>query len=225
MRAVAVRTPGRPLVLSLGWTDGGIERLVGDTRGRLPDLAAVSGPPACAHAFASLWATRAGTQPALHSRQRIYALETVSPVPRPDGAIERAGAADHDLLDRWVDAFALETQGTSNPDTSRQMARERAPGGPAAALWLWRVGDRAVAMAGHSGPTRTGIPVAPVYTPPELRGRGYATALVADLSAHLLTTGYRRLFLFTDLANPTSNRIYQRVGYRPMADVHEYRLS
>ena len=71
-------------------------------------------------------------------------------------------------------------------------------------------------MSGFGGPTPSGIRIGPVYTPPELRRRGYASALVAALTASLLESGRRLCFLFTDLANPTSNSIYQQVGYRPV---------
>ena len=70
------------------------------------------------------------------------------------------------------------------------------------------------AVASSPGITRVG----PVYTPPEHRRRGYATALVAAWTSELLRRGARRCMLFTDHANPTSNSIYQAVGYRPAGD-------
>jgi predicted GNAT family acetyltransferase len=86
---------------------------------------------------------------------------------------------------------------------------------------LWEH-DEPVSLAGYGGPTPSGIRIGPVYTPPELRGRGYATVLTAELSRLLLQGGRRFCFLFTDLANPTSNSIYQRIGYRPVADVNQW---
>ena len=77
---------------------------------------------------------------------------------------------------------------------------------------LWEDGAQ-VSFAAYGGPTPNGIRIGPVYTPPKLRGRGYATALVADLSQRLLDEGRRYCFLYTDLANPTSNAIYERIGY------------
>ena len=78
---------------------------------------------------------------------------------------------------------------------------------------LWEDGGEAVSVSGWGGPTPNGIRIGPVYTPPALRGRGYATALVAELSQALLDEGRSFCFLFTDLANPTSNAIYERIGY------------
>ena len=75
-----------------------------------------------------------------------------------------------------------------------------------------------MSLAAYGSPTPNGIRVGPVYTPPELRGRGYATSLVAALTEERLRAGLRFCFLFTDLGNPTSNAIYARIGYEPVAD-------
>jgi len=88
-------------------------------------------------------------------------------------------------------------------------------------IFLWDDG-RPVSVAARNRPTPHGISVGYVYTPPELRGRGYATSCVAALSQHLLDSGYEFCTLFTDLANPTSNDIYQQIGYRPICDYDEY---
>ncbi len=79
-----------------------------------------------------------------------------------------------------------------------------------------------MALSGYGHPTGAGIRIGMVYTPPEHRGNGYATALVADQSQWLLDNGYDACFLFTDLANPTSNRIYERIGYRQVAEAASY---
>lgn len=86
-------------------------------------------------------------------------------------------------------------------------------------MWLWEVNGRPVSMASYGGPTPNGIRVFAVYTPPTWRGRGYATACVIALTQRLLDGSRRFCFLFTDLANPTSNALYERVGYRPVADM------
>ena len=76
-----------------------------------------------------------------------------------------------------------------------------------------------------TGPTPNGVRVTLVYTPPAVRGHGYASSCVAALSALLLASGRKYCFLFTDLANPTSNSIYTKIGYRPVCDVDEYRFG
>jgi predicted GNAT family acetyltransferase len=117
------------------------------------------------------------------------------------------------LVARWGDGFAADAG-----SEFRASAETRAAWVRAGRLFLWE-DDAPVAMAVASGPTRRGARVGYVYTPPEKRRRGYATALVAALSTRLLEEGFAFCVLYTDLANPTSNAIYARVGYRPVLDV------
>jgi hypothetical protein len=86
--------------------------------------------------------------------------------------------------------------------------------------YLWD-DEGAVSVAASGGPTPNGIRIGPVYTPPELRRRGYASAVTAATSQAELDRGRRFIFLFTDLSNPTSNKIYQQIGYEPVIDVDQ----
>ena len=70
-----------------------------------------------------------------------------------------------------------------------------------------------VSLAGFGGPTPNGLRIGPVYTPPQHRGHGYGSAVTAAASHVALDRGKRFCFLYTDLANPTSNAIYERIGY------------
>jgi len=106
-------------------------------------------------------------------------------------------------------------------DTAEATATQWISGG---GLWLW-VDDGPVAMAGAVGRTPNGIRVGAVYTPPDRRRQGYASSLVAALSQAQLDAGRRFCFLYTDLANPTSNHIYGAIGYEPVCDVDEYRFE
>jgi len=93
-------------------------------------------------------------------------------------------------------------------------------------LFVWETENKqVVTMAGTTRPTTNGIAVNSVYTPPELRGRGYASACVAALSQLMLDSGRQFCALFTDLANPTSNSIYQKMGYQAVCDVDEYLIK
>ena len=96
----------------------------------------------------------------------------------------------------------------------------RLSGDPEAGFWIWEDGEP-VSLAGFSGPTPNGIRIGPVYTPEDRRRRGYATRLVAEMSAHQLAAGRRFCFLYTDLANPTSNAVYERIGYRRVCESDE----
>jgi predicted GNAT family acetyltransferase len=80
-------------------------------------------------------------------------------------------------------------------------------------------------MAGVTGPTPHGIRVGPVYTPPSDRGHGFASAVTAAASQAQLDQGRRFVFLFTDLTNPTSNKIYQAIGYEPVIDIDQWSLE
>ncbi|OLC52185.1 MAG: hypothetical protein AUH85_17685 [Chloroflexi bacterium 13_1_40CM_4_68_4] len=123
----------------------------------------------------------------------------------------------------WFHAFGVEAQ--PHLVTAREDARANAEGWIArGGLRVWEDGGEVVSMAGSSGPTPHGIRVGAVYTPPDKRRRGYASALVAALSQEQLDAGKRFCFLYTDLANPTSNKIYMDIGYEPVSDVDEYRF-
>ena len=132
-------------------------------------------------------------------------------------------ASDRAVLREWMvgfhrDALAHELDA---PDAAVQewlASHDRA-------LYLWQGEDGPSSMAGTQGRTPSGIRVSLVYTPPEHRGRGYARNLVAHVSQAQLDEGRRECYIYTDLANPTSNHIYAAVGYEPVADVVHLRLD
>jgi hypothetical protein len=180
-------------------------------------LPAVLGPkPAVAH-FAEAWSRAKGVQAEPGMLQRIYELtEVIWPEPTPPGAMRTATPEDEALLTDWIAAFSAES-GILN-ESPRYFARTLIA---QEACMLW-IDEQPVTMAAWRGRTPKGARVGYVYTPPEHRRRGYATACTAALSQHLLDSGCAFCVLYTDLANPTSNRIYQRIGYRPVCDVMDY---
>jgi uncharacterized protein len=95
---------------------------------------------------------------------------------------------------------------------------------PGRTMYLWD-DHEPVSMCGVGGETPHGVRIGPVYTPPRARRQGYASALVAEVSQVQLDRGRTFCFLFTDLANPTSNHIYQEIGYEPVRDVEVYRFD
>lgn len=155
----------------------------------------------------------------------VFALERVRDVRRAPGVAAVAGSTDRDLLRTWLTDFANEALADPQRANDRlDRTIDTRFSGDHAGIWLWNVDGTFVSLSGYSGRTPNGIRIGPVYTLPEHRGRGYATTLVADQSRWLLERGHRRCFLFTDLANPTSNRIYEEIGYERVADSAEYRL-
>ncbi|HEV2147672.1 MAG TPA: GNAT family N-acetyltransferase, partial [Longimicrobiaceae bacterium] len=175
-----------------------------------------------AEGFAERWSLATGAPARVAMRQRIYALTEVQPVPEAPGELRRAGTADEDRVADWIAAFDAEALGEADEERARGVARHRIAAGE---VFLWEEGGEPRTMAASARPTRHGVAVNAVYTPPEWRGRGYATACVAALSAHLLAEGRRFCVLYTDLANPTSNSIYTRIGYRPVGDSTLFRFG
>lgn len=183
------------------------------------ELPAVLGPDAVARAFGDAWSRLKGVRAIPGARQRIHVLKRVAPPSRmAPGEMRRAGPADIPLVARWLDAFLRET-GLGDPGDPMERARRLCGGeGGNRLLALWEAGEP-VSMAGFPAHTRHGVRIGYVYTPEACRRRGYATTLVAELSSHALELGFGHCVLYTDLANPVSNRIYRSVGYRPLQDV------
>jgi uncharacterized protein len=181
-------------------------------------LPGVSGKAAAAARFAGQWAERTKAAAFPIEGQRIYEVDRVVPARPVSGQFRQATDDDHDVLVAWFDAFRAEI-GESVENPAQVVARRL----PAGHLWVWQdVGP--VAMAGLSEPVAGVTRVAPVYTPPERRNRGYASALVAAVSAAARSKGLRCI-LYADLANPTSNSIYRAIGYRAVAEVLRYRFD
>ena len=225
LAAAALRTPPHNLVLSdvdSERVEGAIASLAEDVAATGAVLPGVLAANPVARAFASAWSRRTGARVGPGLRERIYQLTAVRPVPPVSGAMRVAGPADRDLLVEWVAAFWREALGDSDTGDAAA-AVDRWLRGGFRTPYLWEDGDP-VSLAAAGGTTPHGIRIGPVYTPPDRRRRGYATALVAQVSRAQLDAGHRFCFLFTDLANPTSNHIYQQIGYEPVSDVEEYRF-
>ena len=177
--------------------------------------------------FVAEWRRITGGRAELQMEQGVFMLTEVSPVADGPGRPRPGVAADQELLEQWMRTFlaeALPDEPLEEESQRRAIARRLSGEGPNA-YWLWEDDGRVVAWSGHGNPTGRGIRIGPVYTPRALRGRGYATSLVAAQSQWLLDHGYEFCFLYTDLANPTSNAIYERIGYRQIAESAVYGLG
>ncbi len=222
--AAALRTPPHNLILAGPRSEEALAALAG---GIAEDLPGVVGAEPEAVEFADLWSRQTGLRARTNMRQGIYALEQVQPPSGVRGSARVATADDRELALRWWIAFGDEVLHEGGPGRDRAEATlDHRLSSPSAGILLWEDAGEPVSIAGWGGPTPYGIRVAPVYTPPELRGHGYATALTAELSQRLLDGrlfdgGRRFCFLYTDLANPTSNAIYERIGYRRVAESAE----
>lgn len=225
--AVTMRTPPFNLILSEMADAKPVQAIVEDVYSVYGDeLVGVAGPKAWSNAFAARWSSLTGKPHHLKMAQRIYRLERVRPVSGVSGELRRATEADRDLLLRWEMAFVQDAFGEVNREQAeRRVELALTSDSATRGRFLWWDGGRAVCIVGYTGPTPNGIRVGPVYTPPELRGRGYGSACTAAVSQWLLDQGRKFVFLYTDLSNPTSNQIYQNIGYEPVSDVDEYRFG
>jgi predicted GNAT family acetyltransferase len=223
--AAALRTPPYNLVLARPRSAPALAALAEAVAGE--EIPGVTGTEPEVHEFADLWSQHTGSAKRVNMRQGVYALDEVEPLPEVAGSARVAAATDYELALRWWIAFGDEVlhEGGPGREDADQNVRHKLSS-PTGGILLWEDEGEPVSLAGWSGPTPNGIRIGPVYTPPELRGRGYATALTADLSQRLLDGrlyegGRRFCFLYTDLANPTSNAIYERIGYRRIAEAAE----
>lgn len=209
--AAALHTPPYPLLLTGSAAAAG--PLAAELAARPRALPGVTGPAVLSAAFAAAWQERTGATAAEFRRSRLFVLgELAGPRPMPPGAARVAGPPDAGLLRRWLDDFSAEaTGGGGDPDQG--LAARLSYGG----LTLWEAGGTPVALAGTTRPAAGVVRVGPVFTPRDQRRRGYGGAVTAAVSRAARASG-ADVVLFTDLANPTSNALYPRLGYRPVSD-------
>ncbi len=225
----AMRTPPHNLLLSTlaaGTDDNAALRLVMDDVLDIygEDLPGVNGSTSLARAFAGIWAARTDCESSVAMSQRIYKLTTLT-VPDTPGHLRAAAEADRPLLMKWVKAFYAEALSDDEHEQTKIYVANVLNPKHSRELFLWEVDGEVVSMAGFTGATPNGMRVGPVYTPPEHRRRGYGAAVTAGVTRVLLNERGRSMtFLYTDLSNPTSNKIYQQIGYRPVLDVDMLRF-
>ena len=223
LAAAAVMTPPFNLV---PWADhpgaqSALDVIAADLRAGDWPVPGVAARAPTSDEFRDVWLARTGARVSHTVPQRIYQLDRVVAPPWPAGGARYAVDGDLAVIAAWMEAFTREAIGTRTNDDWESRARERIAAGD---VLIWEAGSRPVAIAARSRVLPRGAVVSLVYTPVEQRGRGYASAVVAALSQRLLDAGHTYCALYTDLGNPTSNSIYQKIGYRPVSDAAEYRF-
>jgi ribosomal protein S18 acetylase RimI-like enzyme len=184
--------------------------LGGQLRGAGRAVDAVNAEDSVAEGFARGFGAR---RTAVHQRHRLHRLaELVPPDPPPSGAARMATEADREVLEAWVTAFGDEAADRM-ADVAGMVADRVAHGG----FLLWEDGAP-VSLAASNRAIEGVVRIGPVYTPPEARRRGYAAGVTAAAAAAALADGAREVLLFTDMANPTSNALYRRLGFEPLED-------
>jgi predicted GNAT family acetyltransferase len=218
--AAAIRTP--PYMVILAYFSGDTKAVAGEIAAAVFKnfrvIPGVMGDKEIADVFADLWCRKHGTRIVISQAQRIYRLDKVNDFPAAPGRVRVAAAADKELVKKWAHAFHVDVGG----EKRKAPEGDPTPGLEHGAVFLWEDGNRPVSMAVKGRPTDKGMTIGYVYTPPGLRGKGYATSCVAELSRDILRSGKEFCTLYTDLANPTSNSIYRKIGYYEVCDSVEY---
>src|SRR5689334_12598744 len=227
---VAVRTPPYRVVLSEPGAaterlDAAIAALVEDLAAVDPTMDSAMGPEAVVGPFGDRWSAATGTTATVESEERIYRLARVIPPDPISGRWRLADAGDEAVLHAWLQAFHVEAMPPGSPQPDHDEYVGRLVRREDRFAYLWEDGGRIASLVVAGARTPSGRRIGPVYTPPADRGHGYASALTAAASADQLARGARFCFLFTDLANPTANRIYQRIGYERVSDVDVVRFD
>jgi predicted GNAT family acetyltransferase len=214
----ALRTPPHPLLVSTMTRDTA-HALAAAVLDIDPDLPGVSGVEPAAGHFARAWREATGARAESRMGQILYVLEEVLAPSPPPGRARLAEQGERELLVEWAIAFAREA-GVEGGDAVQTIDRGLAHG----RLFVWDDGGP-VAVVGRSPDVAGIVRVNFVYTPPEERGRGLASALTAQVSRLALEAGASRVMLYADRANPTSNSIYRAIGYRQAGDACEYAFA
>ena len=184
-----------------------------------PEPAGASGPRPRADPFADAWQARTGQGRRGEMAQRLFALGTLTPPAGVPGAARVATLDDVTLLAGWSDDFAEAALPPQWPRASAEDIARMMDGGYCNVLW--ELDGEPVAMAATRAPTAAMSRIGPVWTPPRHRNRGFGSAVTAAAARWALDAGAEHVVLFTDLANPVSNAIYPRIGFRPLFDAVE----
>ena len=182
-------------------------------------LPGVNGIAEVSDCFAEIWQGKTGRQARRIVNTRAYELRQVLPISYPSGGMKLAEEADAqlaaDMLNAMADEVIVGPKRLHTAQSVLDIIRKQC-------AFFWVDNSEVVSITIASRPQIKGICVGGVYTLPAYRRRGYARALVAEVSKELLARGYELTNLFTDLSNPTSNKIYQEIGYKPVADYYQY---
>lgn len=210
-----------PLVVT-PMVDEALAVLVDAVRAELGTLKAAAGPRPVVDEYVARWRAASREVPREKMAMRLFRLDEVTPPVGVPGELRLAGELPEfgELFVEWTREFVRIIEGEEARDAAGVVARLTARDG----LWVWCDGGKPVSYASTTVPAYGVVRIGLVYTPEELRGRGYAGASVAAISQRVLDRGELPV-LFTDLANPTSNRVYQRIGYRAVSDAAEYAFA
>src|SRR4030042_5355449 len=219
MNAVAMRTP--PHIVLVAHFSGSLEavadQLAAAVSGKHKAIPGVVGDKELTDGFARRVCKSYNVKITHTMSQKIHRLDKVNDVPLSPGKFRAATMADKELVVKWFHAFHIDVGGEARNEPEVNIL----PALELGWVFLWEDG-KPVSMALKTRPTDKGMTVGGVYTPPELRGKGYATSCVAELSRNIIQSGKEFCMLYTDLSNPTSNSIYKKISNEEVCDSVEY---
>ena len=218
---VSIVTPPHDLLITgSGSDEPPLKLLARDLLNRNRNVPGILAENSIADAFCSIWKTFTGNEPRLLRNERTYQLRKCNVIPLSAGRLRTAQTVDLDLIAEWTTGFHLEIGERIDPDSARDKAEASIRNGE---VFVWD-DDGVVSMCASARESLNGKVINLVYTPPEKRGRGYATSCVHSLCQKILDEGKLFCSLFTDLGNPTSNSIYGKIGFVPIIDLKHYRF-
>lgn len=214
---VMLQTIPEQIILSIlqGLTVEDIPEFVRQIEEKGVTVPGLIGEPTFTMKLANELAELFGKRPVVKMNQRIYKLTAVKDKGSARGSMRLLTEQDLDVVGEWSYQFHLDVGFQTDRETAIQKAATFIEN---KRLYGWELDGALVSMAAVSRPTKHNITVSYVYTPGEYRRMGYAKACVAELSQLMLDQGYRTTSLYTDLDNPTSNKIYMEIGYEPVMD-------
>ena len=197
-----------------------VELIAEDLYKQQQQLPGVSSFPVEAEAFAQAWQNITGQSYKPDVQMRIHQLDTIQDVQQANGKLRLASISDSELLIEWIEAFSIEALGTKEENASRVVDASLSQN----FFYIWESEIPVSIVGGRLWASNRGW-IGPVYTPPQYRKKSYASSCVAAVSQALLDKGCKSCYLLTDQANPTSNHIYQTIGYQAVDDWYDYSFS
>lgn len=212
---------------ALPMSDEAARTLAATLHGRGELLGGANGALPGAEVLARATAELAGGEMVADKATRLWEARTVEVPPAPEGRLRQATEADAELVLDWFTAFHEEADEQAGREPDPHSGEHNTLDSVLVRIregveWLWELPDGTVAHLSGAGLPSYGVGrIGPVYTPREFRGRGIASYVVGELTRRGLEAG-TRMCLFTDQANPTSNKIYASLGYEPVVDMAEH---
>lgn len=219
VRGVVLQSPSRACVFT-AMEPHAAEFAARELPGRISELRGCNGPVDVVDAVANIWSRMGLGELEVHLSLRLFELTELQPARPTPGRLRLAEQGDLELCRLWAQRFLIDC---NLPEGDPDRLPERVPALDQERLYLWDVDGVPVSSATWARPVASGVTIGFVYTPNELRGKGYASNVVSALTRGLLDgtlfqPARKRVTLYTDLANPTSNAIYAELGYRPIGD-------